>query len=272
MASKDRFLPVHRFLPLKGLPQAGLPINGEHDVQYRFNSLGYRCPEFDAQAEIRIVSIGCSYVFGTGLAQEHIFHERFATELRAQTSKSVVNWNLGLASASNDYIARLLLLAVPRLDPDIVLVNFTHLARREYISIENRQIHYNPSYAEPTDEITTDILGHLSALSNPQDDRVDFFKNYKIVEMMSAGRCLLFSAIAACELEPLAPLMDLRRFVGPLRTVDRAHDDRHPGPESHKILAALYWDKFVELDGLQSISRRKNVPATSLHTNSFVLS
>ncbi len=106
--------------------RGGHPVYGERDVLYRFNRLGYRAPEFDAEAEIRVVAIGCSYVLGLGLPEADLFHERFAARLRAELSKSVVVWNLGRAGASNDYIGRLLHLAVPRLDPHVVLIHFTH--------------------------------------------------------------------------------------------------------------------------------------------------
>src|SRR5207248_8943651 len=56
----------------------GHPIYGENDVIYRFNSMGYRCPEFNVHADIRVVAIGCSHVFGIGLPQRTIFHEVFA--------------------------------------------------------------------------------------------------------------------------------------------------------------------------------------------------
>src|SRR5580658_4299774 len=85
---------------LKGYQErGGYPVYGEHDVIYRFNSLGYRCPEFDAQADVRVISIGCSYVMGTGVAQGHLFHERFAARLGSALSRSVVVWNLGWEGA-----------------------------------------------------------------------------------------------------------------------------------------------------------------------------
>ena len=110
--------------------QGGHPVYGEHDIIYRFNSFGYRCPEFDVEADVRIVAVGCSYVLGLSLPRHVLFHERFADRLRGQGKRSVVVWNLGMAGASNDYICRTLYLAVPLLDPHVVLINFTHAARR----------------------------------------------------------------------------------------------------------------------------------------------
>jgi|SRR5882762_226455 len=143
--------------------------NGGQNVSYRFNSLGYRCPEFDTEALLRVVSIGCSYVFGEGLPQEVLFHERFAARLRTEVSKSVVNWNFGIAGASNDGIARLLSRAVPALNPDIVMVNFTHTARREYITAAGEWMTYSRG-RKPTDRITKEIFRHFAALSSSADN------------------------------------------------------------------------------------------------------
>ena len=192
-----------------------------------------------------MVAVGCSYVQGIGLAQDDIFQEVFARRLRAAFSKSVVVWNLGLLGASNDYISRILYLAVPLLAPHIVLINFTRCARREYISIQNRYWNYNPS-CEPTDEVARDIFRHFAALTSPYDNQLNFFKNYKAVEHLLTARSWLFSHINPAEFEPVANHMELHRFAGPLSFVDRARDGLHAGPQSHRTLADRYWDRFVE--------------------------
>ena len=130
-------------------------------MSYRFNRLGYRCAEFDDTAEIRLLAIGCSYVLGLGVAQDHLFHERFAARLRADLGRSVVVWNLGVAGASNEYITRLLHLAIPRLDPHLVLINFTHNRRREYVSVQNRYMNFMPTW-RPLDVITQEPYSHSS--------------------------------------------------------------------------------------------------------------
>jgi len=234
--------------------RGGHPVYGEHDVVYRMNRLGYRGPEFDAAAQVRIITVGCSYVMGIGVAEADLFHERFAARLRAESSKSTVVWNLGRAGVSNDYICRLLHLAVPRLDPHMVLINFTHAARREYLSVQNQPKHYNPAFA-PADAVTREIFGHFAALSSPYDDQLNFYKNYKAIELILAGRCWLYSHIKPHELEPLAAHVDARRYAGPLRFVDRARDGGHAGPESHRILADLYWERFVAIGGPETLAQ-----------------
>ena len=262
-------------IPLWGLPRTGYPtgqevkwlgndnlqnyqrhgghaLYGENDITYRLNSLGYRCPEFDISADVRIVAIGCSYVLGVALPQRAVFDELFAEKLRSIISpKTVLVWNLGLGGASNDYISRLLYFAVPRLNPQIVLINFTHFSRREYISVQNRYMNYSPTY-EPTDEIAKDIFGHFAALSSPLDDELNFFKNYKAVEcLLNRFGCQWFYSYAkAQKTESGTSPVDLHRCVGAIQVLDRARDNGHPGPESHRRLAELYWVKFNELGGV----------------------
>ncbi|MFI7453485.1 hypothetical protein ACIBQX_38765 [Nonomuraea sp. NPDC049714] len=231
--------------------RGGHPVYGEHDIRYRFNALGYRCEEFDRDAEIRIVAIGCSYVFGIGLAQEHLFHERFAARVRIELSRSVVVWNLASSGTSNDYISRLLLQALPLLDPHLVLVNFTHLARREYVSVRNRMVKYLPSHA-PDDASEREIHSHFQALTSPYDDELNYFRNYKTIENAVAGRRWLYSGP---EWHPTPAYADQTRFVGLLQAVDRARDGDHPGPTSHHVLASLYWNRFVALGDIEALSR-----------------
>jgi hypothetical protein len=173
--------------------------------------------------------------------------------LRDNGSKTVAVWNLGIAGASNDYIARMLSLAVPRLDPHIVLVNFTHLERREYISADNQLISYGP-WTPPDDEVAREIFGLFDALVSPHDDQRNFFMNYKMTERTLVGRVWLFSNSMPHDFDPISDQMDLRRFVGQLSRLDRARDGSHPGPQSHKKLADRYWARFQELGGTDSIA------------------
>ena len=234
----------------------GHPLYGENDISYKFNSLGYRCPEFDVDADIRVVAVGCSYVFGIGLPKHAIFHELFAERLRTRLQKSVVVWNLGVEGSSNDYISRILYLALPRLNPDIVLINFTHQGRREYVSTQDKHIKYNPNPTIPPNQmVIKDIFGHFDALGNPFDDALNFFKNYKAVEHLLAGKQWLYSHAKPQQFEAVVAHMDLLRYVGPLTRGDKARDGGHPGPECHRRLAELYWTRFVELGGLANASK-----------------
>ena len=52
-----------------------LATYSEKDFSYHFNTHGYRAPDFSPCHGLRMLSIGCSNVFGVGLPSEAIFHE-----------------------------------------------------------------------------------------------------------------------------------------------------------------------------------------------------
>ena len=224
--------------------RGGHPIYNAQSITYRFNSLGYRCPEFDAPGEIRIISVGCSHTMGVGLPQEDVFHERFAKRLQEHTGRSVVNWNLGVGGSSNDYITRTLFLAIPFLNPDLVLVNFTNLSRREYVSVENKFFYFFPNGCPYNDYVRRDIWRHFKELTSPYDDELNFFRNYKAVEALLSDRCWLFSTREPESLDRLNGHANLTNYVGNLINLDTARDKIHAGPKSHEALANAYWEKF----------------------------
>jgi hypothetical protein len=227
----------------------GHPVYGDQDIVYRFNSRGFRGPEFEQSAQIGMISIGCSWVFGHALRAEDTFHELFAARLRQETRMSVVNWNLGISGSSGDCVARTLHLTVPRLNPDIVLVLFPKLARREYVSAHGVIMNYNPS-AIPWNISIKQIFERFAALSSANDDLVNFFRNYKSIEALLADRCWLFTFTELGALGQMKEHLDPERYAGAYRFVDRARDHAHPGPETHRIICDRFWTKFVENGGL----------------------
>jgi hypothetical protein len=237
----------------KAFRERGHPRYGERDIVYSFNSRGFRGPEFEEDAQIRMASIGCSWVFGHAVPAEHTFHEMFAARLRDQTGMSVVNWNLGVCGASNDYVARMLHQTVDRLNPDIVLVMFTQFARREHFTAHGTIMNYSPSMV-PWDPASKEIMEHFGALSSRPDDQLNFFRNYKSVENLLAGRCWLFSFTNHAEVGKIKPHIALNRYAGEFKVIDRARDHAHPGPETHGDIAELFWTKFVETDDVARLA------------------
>ncbi len=224
--------------------RGGHPVYGVHDITYSFNSHGYRSAEFDTKADIRILAVGCSYVMGVGLRREDIFHEVFAARLRSTSGKSVAVLNLGVPGGSNDYIARVLHLTIPLLDPDMVLINFTHSGRREYISLQSELLTYVPA-CWPSSPVARNIYKHLAALTSPMDDLLNLFRNYKSIEALLKGRTWLFSSILSVDLDKIGEHIDQSRYVGGMAHLDKARDHCHPGPQSHGNLAGKYWERYV---------------------------
>jgi hypothetical protein len=274
-------------LPLSGVPRSGAPENyeepwcgtdnladyrkrkghplyGENDIVYRYNSRGYRCPEFDIEAQVRVVSIGCSYTFGMGVPQNATFHELFADRLRLELGCTVVNWNLGRPGASNDYISRVLQLATSELKPDLVLILFSHLERREYVTARGHWWSYNPAY-QPAEPAIREVFAHFGALSSALDDELNFFRNYKSIESLLGDRLWLFSLLddPSSWRVVLGHLDCAHQAVAGVRRLDKARDNAHFGPRSHALLYEGFWDKFVEGRGLDKL--RHGISLRSRH-------
>jgi hypothetical protein len=176
--------------------------------------------------------------------------------LRASTQRSVIVLNLGVAGTSNDYIARLLHLAIPILDPHIVLVNFTHATRRDYVSVRGTWTPYAKGHIPP-DLAGREIKSHFEALCNPYDDVLNVFGNYKSVEALLADRLWLFSTMPSIGVDPFHSIrdhIDMKRHAGQLQTLDLARDCSHPGPKSHQHLADRYWERFCTQGRLRVVT------------------
>jgi hypothetical protein len=231
----------------------GHPVYGENDVVYRYNRHGYRGPDFDAVGDIRMISVGCSWVFGVGLAGGDIFHEVFAERLRRETGQSVVNFNLGMSGGSGNYVARMLHTTVDKLDPHIVLVMFPQFARREYMAPHGVRMNITPAFV-PKDLVWREIYDHFMGLSSTLDDQLNFYHNYSSVAALLAGRTWLFSFTNKQDFRSMSDYVDHSRYAGEYEFVDRARDNAHPGPNTHRIIADNFWNKFVDTGGLANVT------------------
>jgi hypothetical protein len=244
--------------------RGGHPLYGEDAITYDLNRHGYRCADFDSQAQLRMLSVGCSVTLGVGLPQADLFHERLAERLRRELNCSIVNWNLGLSGASNDCLSRTLHLTVPRLDPDLVIVNFTYPGRREYFLVTNERFRYLPQDV-PMNRTLTEVRQHFQKLSSPYDDEAVFFRSYKSIEGLLQGRNWLFSHafVKPVECYNVFPHLDATRLVEEPAEVDKARDGIHPGPQSHELLAANYWQKLITSGALERLRQKLYPPPTA---------
>jgi hypothetical protein len=234
----------------------GHPVYGKDDISYSFNKHGYRCFEFKTiEQGLKVLSAGCSYVFGVGLPVHDIFHEKISCYLQKVINVNVVNINLGYSGCSNDFIARLLFLAVPLFDPDVVIVNFTHACRRDYLLSDGAWCPYTPSF-RPPDSVRS-IYRNFDKLCSDADDCLNVFRNYKAIEGFLRERIFLFSAIEPSFADILGEHLDRSRFVGTLTYFDFARDHKHPGQASHAHLAGRYIEAMESTALLETLKKRK---------------
>jgi hypothetical protein len=229
----------------------------ESSVEYRINSHGYRCPEFTELADIRMISIGCSVTMGVGLPQHTLFHERFAERLRRETGKTVVNWNFAEIGTGNDVVERALHLAVPVLDPHIVLILFPEIGRREYISPAAARVCYVPALGQAPAAVNRLLAGtqfgavfkKLAGISSQHDDELRFFRSYKSIEALLSGRCWLFGFVKDQWMSRSHVFKHTAadRYIGGWRPQDRARDIVHPGPATHEAIFRGFWCAFESI-------------------------
>ena len=117
-----------------GIDTAELCLNPRHfeqypyDVQYHFNSRGYRdqeWPESESELQSAIWCVGDSFTVGLGSAVEHTWPRL----LQQQTGRRCIN--VSLDGASNDWIARKVCAILDTVAPDTVVIHWSYWHRRE---------------------------------------------------------------------------------------------------------------------------------------------
>lgn len=104
---------------------------GLDSTLFSVNSHGYRCPEFpikSLEGGKNVVVLGCSHTFGTGSKDNELWVNMFKDRL---SNNMLRFWNLGQPGASGDLITRILYASEKILFPDIILVCWPNITRRE---------------------------------------------------------------------------------------------------------------------------------------------
>jgi len=206
-----------------------------------FNEKGYRSDSFLSCGDIKVLSIGCSDVFGYYLKKEDRFSDIFCQKLLNQGHK-VSNWNLGLPGKSNDYIARTIALTKSILKPDIVLVSFTRILRREWFSGSGFCIDYIYNHKNEVSE-------SLNNLSNYNQNILNFYINYKLIESVLNDVEFMFTLSLntkgkAVGMDDILKIVDLNKYVGYFDLIDYS-DEQHPGKLSNIQLADKFFKKSI---------------------------
>jgi len=219
-----------------------------------FNEKGFRSDSFLADGDIKVLSIGCSDVFGYQLDKSKRFSDVFCKKLSIQTGKKVVNWNLGLPGKSNDYINRMILCTKEKLNPNIVLVCFTRIGRREWVDkngvfydyIPRQKNHHNPNIIQ-SQENFVNTSPYFDFLSNYNQDVLNFYLNYKSIEANLKDVNFMFTLSLAQSIHfDVLNIVDKNKYVGYFECVDRSSDNAHPGEISNCNLAENFFKKYNE--------------------------
>jgi len=102
------------------------------EINYSFNSYGFRSDEFEDVSIPSILFLGCSYTVGIGIKIEHSFTSIIAKELNLK------NYNLGVGAGGADSSFRIGHYWIPKLKPTAVV--FMNLFERRCEKIKKGNI------------------------------------------------------------------------------------------------------------------------------------
>lgn len=246
------------------------PALGADSVEYAINRHGFRTTDLDRAADdgrnkLRIVCIGSSGAFGTGLPESATFPMVFRDLLQAYTDREAIVWNLSLGGTSADFVSRMLYSAIPVLRPHMVLLTCFPFNRREFFSemglpyVSTATPHWQQRFTNPQRWQFDDVSRRIC---NPYNDLTNFVANLKLWESLcdDASVPWLFVTESLSEhVEPLGFLLrDPRKMVLPgIMTLIRnfrnepstgyARDMLHAGVEPTRVLGGILFEKLMEV-------------------------
>jgi len=216
---------------------------GPDDIRYRFNHHGFRAPPFVvAKHKITEAYYGCSVMQGYGLPVEHTIPYLAHDERH-------VPFNMGIAGASNDLIARTVMSTVPLFKPTFVFIYWTYHTRREIYDEEGNPIQWLRNWKDQTVKVSDKYVPHMDAqgqLSHFTSNVNNLLKNITMVDLflksnstdyawaLVDAHCLTYDEVY----REFFPFSDnyLRASLADIQ-VDVSRDLQHPGPETSKKIA-----------------------------------
>jgi hypothetical protein len=211
-----------------------------HVIEYNFNEYGYRCSNFERQ-EKNVMTLGCSIGFGNGIPSNLRFSSVFCNLI----GNNVGDWNLSWPGVSCDYVARMAVKCIPILKPDILLVNFPNIARREFFDINGDLFSHRPNRATYS-SIESEIHKAFMNLTSQYQDLCNLYMNYMAIKNICKlnGVTLLYSVHEIDFKSAINVVPDQQFFVPALKKVDFARDGGHPGVNSNKIHGEHFFERL----------------------------
>jgi len=207
---------------------------------YTHNELGFRGESITKEG-LKVMSIGCSMTEGIGVNDNETWSSVFSNLVNG------VNLNFGMGGRSNDYICRVLLTYYDLIKPDIVLIMYTRVERKEIYTdnngVEPFMTTHNWGYLKETAR-GREIQKLMVELQNDNSDYVNWYKNHLLIKYFLESK--------KCKWVWNGELLDVdyndgNRFDGGITNyVDHGSDNTHPGPLTHKIYGENLHKYFTE--------------------------
>ena len=197
------------------------------NVNYTYNSLGYRGDEPSLPSNFTILVCGSSSTFGTGLDDKQIWPYYLKQKFCKEKITNTKLINLGVAGVPNDYIVRLLFRSINTIKPDLVVVLFSWLNWGEFIQDDGTIIHKK-------------IVPNVSAGYENNTVRNNFIKNYNMVKLICKDTKLICFKVS--DLKPIHNI--IKKKIG---REDLARDGDHFGEIVHNEFATLIYNSAIKL-------------------------
>jgi hypothetical protein len=232
------------------------------NCQYTYNELGFRGDSLTKKG-FKVMSIGCSMTEGVGVSDGQTWSSKFS-----KLMPNGVDLNFGISGRSTDYITRCLLSYYDYVKPDLVIILYTFLNRRE-IYTENNQVEpfmvgSSWGYLEEENEGII-IQNNLTEIQNRNEDIVNWYKNHLLItQFLKLKNCNL---IWNGSLDVPTDINDTYRFDGEYNNfLDFGADGKHPGPKHNKIYAknlhsfiSTYFSKYLSEIVVHKNIKSKNI-------------
>ena len=227
--------------------------------KYSFNELGFRGDSINKEG-FKVMSIGCSYTIGVGVNDDETWSSQFCKLINKG-----VDMNFGMPARSSDYVVRCLFTFFDYVKPNLVLIMYPNLARREFYTKDGHIVPFMPTnswgYLKETEE-GRNIQKNLFELQNDNQDFVNWYKNHLLITYYLKNKNCnwLWNGSYGIKKE----YHEFNRFDGDYKEPkykDFGSDGKHPGPINNKIYAQNLHEyinlKFPEYLNMIEIPKRK---------------
>jgi hypothetical protein len=250
-----KVIPANSEIPWLPYDQPHMAMGRYRDapITYRTNAHGWRSREIVPQSPDRkIMFIGCSFTMGVGLPYEDIWTSVATRQIAAALGEPIEQHNFGYAAHGNDFFAMVVHQVLPILEPDLLVVLFTHFARRTHFPEFGRFWPFLPNWVVPGHAAEHECYVRLQSDAN---DFMNFVQQHSLIDATAAlnGVPWIWQCYGQQAVPPrdrLAPyvrtdnMIDIAFPAYGLATTDRtmrwdlARDGKHPGHLSNDIFGA----------------------------------
>jgi hypothetical protein len=220
---------------------------------YKFNSNGFRCDNFDKHSDLPILFMGCSFTEGTGLPLSEIWPTHILNNIKAlpdYNNKQIPFWSIALPGSGLDSQLRELYNYYQLVKPKYIFVLLPQLHRREFCFNDTKNImQWVPSL------ICKGLPIDVAKLF--MDDSYAYHQSYKNLSLLNliAEKCnskvFVFDVMNNWSEEPLHRLFNDFSIINFIKLVNKKPKSQTDLPFFHardSLHFGAWWQKQLATD------------------------